>query len=302
MKIILFNHFHRGDLFTHKEFARHMKQQMPDSTFEYWHFNHPKVNLDLQIPLTNTPHKIDNKVKFYDQGQVIAVNTWIGVWDEIFSKHGGVNLQSLYESWGEIFKYLRLKLHDDPEQYLPEIDYSFFKTENVNNFISSNDRKKILICNGKPMSNQSFDSDMSGVIHKFAYQHKDIDFICTKKIETGLLNILSTDDIIRDTEQYLTSVNPYWVDRPINTCDLNEISYLSTKCDAIIGKNSGPFVFCETGSNLKDSSKVIVSFCKGPNESMANKVNITCKYKHVTDHSDTSINKTFEWVLNEIKT
>ena len=77
MRVILFNHYHRGDLFTHKEFARHMKQQMPDSNFEYWHYNHPKVNLDLQIPLTNLPNKLDNRIKFYEQGDVIGINTWI---------------------------------------------------------------------------------------------------------------------------------------------------------------------------------------------------------------------------------
>lgn len=299
MRVILFNHYHRGDLFTHKEFARHMKQQMPDSNFEYWHYNHPKVNLDLQIPLTNLPNKLDNRIKFYEQGDVIGINTWIGVWDEIFAKHGGVNLQSLYESWGAIFKKVGLKLHDDSEMYLPQIDFSLFNTKNIDAYIESNDRKRILICNGKPMSNQSFESDMSDVVHKFAKQRPDIDFICTKKFNTKELNVLFTDDIIQDNEQFFTGVIPFWFDKPTNTCDLNEISYLSRKCDAIIGKNSGPFVFCETAVNLKDPTKTIVSFCRGPNESMANNVKVACNYKHVTDHSEESINKTFEWVINE---
>jgi hypothetical protein len=196
---------------------------------------------------------------------------------------------------------LGAKLYDDPERYLPEVDYSYFNVTNVDKFVANNDRKKILICNGKPMSNQSFESDMNEVIELFAKQNEDIDFICTKKIKANVFNILCTDDIIQDTEQFFTGVNPYWFDRPHNTCDLNEISYLSTKCDAIVGKNSGPFVFCETGKNLKDESKTIVSFCKGPNESMSNKVKVKCNYKHVTDHSDDSIFKTFEWVINETK-
>lgn len=300
MRIILFNHFHRGDLFTHKEFARHMKAQMPDSNFEYWHFNHPKVNLDVNIPLTNLPNKLDNKVPFYEQGEVIAINTWIGVWGDIFSKHGGVNLQSLYESWGQIYNKLGLKLHENCEKYLPEIDFSFFNTKNVDAYVQSSNRKRILICNGKPMSNQSFESDMKEVIEKFAEKRSDIDFICTKQFQTNALNIFFTDDIIKDSEQFFTGVIPYWFDRPVNTCDLNEISYLSTKCNAIIGKNSGPFVFCETGTNLKDEAKIIVSFCKGSNESMSNKVNVKCRYRHVTDHSDESIHKTLEWVIDEI--
>jgi hypothetical protein len=300
MRVILFNHFHRGDLFTHKEFARHIKSLMPETNFEYWHYNHPKVNLDLQIPLTNVPHKLNNQIKFYEQGEVIGVNTWIGVWDEIFAKHGGVNIQSLYESWGKIFSKLGVSLHPDPEYYLPSIDYTFFDLTNVDKFVN-NDNKRILICNGTPMSNQSFEGDMKEFVEPLAKLHDDIEFIFTKKFNTNLLNIKFTDDIIEDTELY-TGINPFWNDRPFNTCDLNEISYLSTKCDAIVGKNSGPFVFCETKNNLKDYSKVIVSFCKGPNESMANNVDVKCKYRHVTDHSEQSIIKTLEWVIDEVKT
>jgi hypothetical protein len=279
-----------------------MKQLMPHANFEYWHFNHPKVNLDLQIPLTSLPDRLNRQEKFYDQGEVIAVNTWIGVWDEIFAKHGGVNIFSLYDSWSEIFKKLGLSLHDDLEKYLPTVDYSFFKTENVDSFAQNNTRKRILFCNGKPMSNQSFDSDMSEMINDLASHHEDIDFICTKKFSTKLLNVLFTDDIIRDTEEFFTGVKPYWFEKPTNTCDLNEISYLSTKCNAIVGKNSGPYVFCETYDNLKDPSKVMVSFCKGPKETMSNGVNVKAKYRHVTDHSESMIRNTLEWVINEIKT
>jgi hypothetical protein len=276
-----------------------MKAQMPDTNFEYWHFNHPKVNLDLQVPLTNIPNRLDQNVTYYDQGEVLGINTWIGVWGEIFSKYGGVNLQSLYESWGNIYSKLGVKLHDDPEEYLPAVDYSFYNIANVDKFVESNSRKRILLCNGKPMSNQSFEGDMKEMIESFARKREDVDFICTKKFKTSVLNILFTDDIIDDKEMF-SGVNPFWNDRPFNTCDLNEISYLSTKCNAIVGKNSGPFVFCETRHNLKDENKIIVSFCKGPNESMSNKVNVKCNYRHVTDHSDDSVTKTLEWVVSEI--
>lgn len=300
MRIILFNHFHRGDLFTHKEFARHLKTLLPQFTFEYWHYNHPKVNQDLQIPLTNMPAYLDNKIPFYEKDNSIAINTWIGVWNEIFAKHGGVNMQSLYESWDKIFFKLGVSLHHNYEEYLPTIDYSFFNTSNIDTYLSNTQRKKILICNGKPMSNQSFDSDMTILINNIAKKNLNIDFICTKKIFSVLDNVKFTDDIIRDTEEFQTEVHPYWHDRPVNNCDLNEISYLSTKCDAIIGKNSGPFVFCETKSNLKDPSKIIVSFSNAKNESMSNNIDVKCNYKLVTDHSADNIEKTFEWVVDTL--
>jgi hypothetical protein len=299
MKIIFFNHFHRGDLVTHKEFVRHIKQLLPNNQYEYWHFNHPKVNLDLQIPLTNIPNELDQNVVFYENDDVLAINTWIGVWGNILPQYNGINIETLYESWKIIFDKLNLKLHEDREEYLPTIDYSFFNLEKVNSYLQSNQQKRILICNGKPMSNQSFDGDMREIVTSFASSHPNIDFICTKKFENNLSNILFTDDIIDDQENFL-GVNPAWNDRISNTCDLNEISYLSTKCNAIIGKNSGPFVFCETKQNFKDQNKVFVSFCNSKNESMSNGVNLYCRYRLVKNYEPKNIIESFGWVISQI--
>lgn len=301
MRIVFFNHYHRGDLFTHKEFVRHIKQLLPDNTYEYWHFNHPKVNLDLEIPLTNTPHQIDHKIIFchINTNETMGINTWIGAWPDILSKHKGVNLQSLYESWKIIFEKLNLKLHDNPEDYLPSIDYGFFNIKNVDEYVSKSNKKRVLICNGKPMSNQSFEGDMQEIICSLASKYENVDFICTKKINHTYQNVYFTDDIIRDNEQFM-GVNPFWNDRPQNTCDLNEISYLSTKCDVIIGKNSGPFVFCETRENLKDPQKVIVSFSKGSQESMSNEVDVKCDYRLVTNHSDDNIYNTLNLIISKL--
>ena len=43
--------------------------------------------------------------------------------------------------------------------------------------------------------------------------------------------------------------------------DLNEISYLSTFCDVIIGKESGPFAFCTIKDNLMNENKTFINFC-----------------------------------------
>lgn len=298
-RLILFNHYHRGDLFTHKEFARQIKNELSDVQLEYWHFNHPKVNRDLGITLTGFPNNISNWTKFEKQDNSFLVNTWIGIWGEIFDRHGGVNLLSLTESWTIIFEEINkefgsnLSVRADIRSYLPRIDYSKFNLKNIESFINTNKSKKVLICNGFPMSNQSFNSDLSAPINLMAFNHKDISFICTRKFNTNYSNIFFTDDIIQDNDVY--HFNAPWHDREVNTCDLNEISYLSTKCDLIIGKNSGPFVFCETYDNLMDRTKRIISFSRGSNESMSNAVNPECEYKLVTDHDMGNIVK----VMNE---
>jgi hypothetical protein len=147
----------------------------------------------------------------------------------------------------------------EKEFYLPSIDYSKFETKNIDDYISANgDAKKILICNGPVKSGQSFNPNMKEQLEEVADKHPNVHFICTQKFETSKLNILFTDHIIADTEG--SDKRAPWEDRQDNICDMHEISYLSTLCDAIVGKNSGPFVFCETKENYMNPAKKFLSF------------------------------------------
>lgn len=303
-RIIFFNHFHRGDLFTHKEFVREIKRSLKNVDYEYWHFNHPKVNLDLQIPLTGVP-KVPQNHLFYRHEDILLINTWIGVHSQIFNECGGVNLQSLSRSWETIYETINslfnvnLVTYNDITKYLPTVDYTFFNLDSIDAYLKQRtSQKKVLICNGIPMSNQSFQSSMESEIREFALKYKDIDFICTKKFNCSIPNVCFTDDIIADKEEY--AYKTPWNDRSLNNCDLNEISYLSTKCDMIIGKNSGPFVFCETYDNLMDSAKKIISFSRGERESMSNGIDKKCDYHLVTDHSPDNIKYIIERELNKL--
>jgi hypothetical protein len=42
--------------------------------------------------------------------------------------------------------------------------------------------------------------------------------------------------------------------------DLNEISYISTFCDIIIGRGSGPYCFSTIKSNLLNKNKIFIGF------------------------------------------
>jgi hypothetical protein len=302
-KIIFFNHYHRGDLLTHKEFVRQIKKELPSVPLEYWHYNHPKVNLDLEIPVTGVPN-IPHTHLFLKANDVLLVNTWIGVHSEIFNECGGVNLQSLTRSWQIIFETLNREFKSNLfiqniDTYIPRIDYSFFNLNSILLFLEQRkNNKKVLICNGIPMSNQSFLSTLETEVADFAIKFPHIDFICTKKFDTTISNVFFTDDIIDDKDEY--SFKAPWNDRILNNCDLNEISYLSTKCDMIIGKNSGPFVFCETYENFMDSTKRIISFSRGVNESMSNGIDKKCDYNLITDHSPDNIKYVIERELNRL--
>ena len=296
-KIVFFNHYHRGDLLTHKEFIRQIKKELPNFELEYLHFNHPKLTRDLDIPKVGTPSNLNPKEPFYREDDTLFVNTWIGCHWDLFCQYGGINMDSLWNSWQIIFNVineqfdLSLILKEEKEFYLPSIDYSRFGIANIDSYLdSSKDKKKIILCNGPTKSGQSFNPNMKEQLEKVAPLYKDIHFICTDKFKTDVENILFTDDIIADTE---VSENPApWEDRSINTCDMPEIGYLSTQCEGIVGKNSGPFIFCETKENYMNADKKFLSFnsswgnafhsnLPGTTESMSYNIDYKCQYKIV---------------------
>lgn len=296
-KIIFFNHYHRGDLLTHKEFIRQLQNELPDFTFEYMHFNHSKLTRDLNIPVIGAPENLDAKTPFYQDEGVLYINTWIGCFWDIFCEHGGINMNSLWHQWDKILDTINghfnteISLRAEKESYLPKIDFTKFDVSSIDEFLKTNTNKKILICNGPPKSGQSFSDNMQDFINLAAEESPSIDFICTTKFDTTLNNVLFTDDIIVDNE--VEDKRAPWEDREVNNCDLQEISYLSEHCDAIVGKNSGPFVFCETYNNYMNPNKKFLSYNvswgigKPPTETMSNGLDIKCKYT-ITPISDIS--------------
>jgi hypothetical protein len=291
-KIIFFNHYHRGDMFTHKEFIKHLRNQLPDVIYEYLHFNHPKLTRDLEIPTVGNPNNLDHHTKFYKNNSDIYINTWGGCDPTFMAKNKGLNLHSIYDQWQEIFSFISVNfkkdifMYSEKEDYLPNIDFSYFDLKNVDSYLLVHlNKKKVLICNGAPKSGQSFINNMDVFIQEAADNFPNIDFICTQKFEKLQSNIVFTDDIIGDAEA--TDKRAPWEDKYLNICDLPEISYLSEHCDLIVGKNSGPSTFCETYNNYMNPNKHFISYVVRWNsgnidsESLSYNLDIECKYDKI---------------------
>lgn len=276
-EIVFFNHYHRGDLHTHKEFVRQIKQEIGDKVkLSYLHNNPPKLLEDLGIETVGSPNFLDKQKPLLKQGETIYVNTWVGSQWDVFCKNGGINMDTLYEQWGKLFYGIskltgfEIKLRESKESYLPVVDYSILNLDATDKYLEgSKGVKKVLICNNTPNSSQSFHANMDQFIIDIATNNPEVHFICTNEVEAELPNIKYTSEIIQNTD----------------SCDLQEISYLSTFCDSIIGKNSGPFVFCETYDNYMDASKKFFSFnTKHPDyddvkETMSYNLKLKCSYK-----------------------
>jgi len=298
-KIIFFNHAHKGDLHTHKEFVRQIKNELKEVKFEYLTENPQKLLDELDIKITGSPHKFDYRKPLYKYENTLCVNTWVGYFWDIFCKHGGINMHTLYEQWGKLFNAINktfntsIVLKPNKEDYLPKINYNQINTTLVDSFLDHRkNRFKVLICNNEPLSSQSFSSNMANIINQLAEEFRDVDFYCTNSFETVLDNVFFTNDITKFADD----------------CDLLEISYLSTKVNVIVGKNSGPFVFCETYDNFMDSNKIFISFNKkNPEyetikETMSNGLNIKCKYNAVPVNNNHVLSEEeTELIYNTIK-
>ena len=275
--IVFFNHYHRGDLHTHKEFVKQLMSSLPYFKFKYLHQNPKKLTDELRVEYAGVPSNLSSKEPFYRTEEILYINTWVGCLWDVFCKNGGINMHTLYEQWDHIFNVVNsiyntdLELHDEMEEYLPRIDFSMLDTKAIDEYANSNNNRKILICNNVPNSNQSFAGNMVDYIAPLAKDNPEVHFICTNKLNVDIENILYTSDIIGNNEG----------------CDLQEISYLSQFCDSIVGKNSGPYVFCETYESYMNPNKTFISFnTKHPEytevkETMSYGLDLKCKYQAI---------------------
>jgi hypothetical protein len=125
-----------------------------------------------------------------------------------------------------------------------------------------NTNKKILFSNGPCLSGQcDYTGDMSPIIEIIAENNPNKTFIATHPFDCSLDNVVFTSDIIKS-----------------NQCDLNEISYLSTFCDIIVGRNSGPFCFASTKNNLKDPNKIFYAFGDKETDCYVYGVDVECQF------------------------
>lgn len=284
MKFILFfTEGHNGDIVHSKAFIKDISENINIKCLYHYNSNSSLVE-DIDVIYTQIipPNYYDS---FFEINSILYINVWL--WPYLHNsdeyKKSGVTLKTNYKIFEQIYDKINstfnttLKLKPI-EQYLPCIDFSKVNCSTVDNYIKEDKSKKVLFCNGPCLSGQSIhNNDMSELIIELANQYKNITFIATKKFDCNLDNIKFTDDI--------TQIKP---------CDLNQIGYLSTFCDLIIGKNSGPFCYSTIDQNLNDPTKTFYAFGQNPNDWFCSGIDI--KAKHLFQSS-----KNIEDVYNDIR-
>lgn len=262
--ICFFTNGHNGDIIHSKSFIQEITQQL-DIPCLYHHKNNFKISQDL---LTTTTQITPNNYyeKFIETKSIFFINTWL--WPYLLDKSfEDVNLETNYEIYKNICKVINSIFNTnielkEIENYFPFINFDLIQKENIENYSLHNKNKKVLLCNGPCLSGQSsYNEDMSSIIEKLSIEYKNIVFIATQKFNTNCDNIHFTDDIIQ-----------------IRGCDLNEIGYLSTFCNLIIGKNSGPFCFSTIKDNYNDPNKIFYAFGQRKGDCFHGNVKINAKF------------------------
>jgi len=243
----------------------------PDTNFFYYHKNPPECILDIEnlqhIPYNEMKTGDIHRIRFYAEGDDIYINTWIGCWKiscvndmmvhpqnefrYIEVEPGGCTISGnevLYQdTYDDMLNYFGIKLElPSTNECIPRIDYSHYHIKEIDKHIEETKdkfRKRIFISNGITLSGQSLNFNFDQIIYDVAPLYPDCAFYMTSEVPYSqelLPNVYNTRNIIG-----------------YDGCDLNENSYLSTKCDYIVGRASGPFAFSLVQENYMDKNKTI---------------------------------------------
>jgi len=240
VKIIFFNHYHNGDIHYSREFIKDIIRKTSADEYSYYHINKSNLLKDIDVEYGD-PQNIDRQKQIIEVSDNIFINTWIGQCGAKYITKD-CSIYSNYNMYKDIFNFLNIEI-EELEYYLPSINYDKLDTINIDDFLSKNKNKKILICNGSVLSGQCPNFSFDQIIFDLSLDFPNIDFILTNKINISNINIFFTDNIIN-----------------IPLSDLNEISYLSTKCDIIVGRASGPHAFTHIKENYNNINKTYISF------------------------------------------
>jgi len=174
----------------------------------------------------------------------LIFDTWVGQNNEEFLRGTLCSFYTGKKILTSIFNQLNLHIPKD-EDLLTYVIYDNLKNiSNIKNKLSNYDyfSKKILVSNNNVQSEQSLNFDFDPIIDLLSNMHPNHLFLITNPTKVIKNNVVHSKDITG------------------NDFDLLYISYISTKCNIIIGRASGPYCYCHVKENLMDENKTFISF------------------------------------------
>lgn len=289
--IVFFSTAHNGDVFYSKEYVRFFAQQLGVKAY-YSHFRCPSIVGDLRIPHMRVNTTRLHKESLHLENGVLYINTWIAQDNSKWNKETGCTLKNNHRMYTDHAARLGLSVSlPEEHRFIPDVDWKYY---GVDGFSLTTDRN-VMVSNGPALSGQTVNWDMAPVIIALAKKHPSSTFYVTHPFPTDLNNIIDANKFF---------------DYGGAKSNLNELSKLSTYCDIIVGRPSGPYCFTHIKENLFDENKSFVVSSNGPEEghwvtlddySLDTRARQTWLECHVHKNNDCS-GSLFEAVSNEIST
>jgi hypothetical protein len=302
--IIFYSPGYSADLFLSKAYVQRLIPSLRGKyNLYYSHRENKKCLLDLDVEFVELTDSDYNSWKFnkvFVKNDNLYINTWGGAYIEFFQEtHSHANLISLNYIWFLIYFFieniLEIKVFNGiefdverikPSNGIPKTKWEVFDIQYVEEFIK--DKKDIvLFCNGKTRSQQTFNSGieyMGDIVQALAKRNKNSNFVCTEKfnLNNEITNIFFTDDIFRS----------------VLGGDINEISYLSTFCKLIVGKNSGTYQYCIVQDNTSRDC-IFYSISDRQSDSLLyNIFNVKCSHHHFIGKEEKNLISSIDGILN----
>ena len=254
--IVFRNFFNNGDLHAIRTFLWYIKSNIHGYQYKLNHPQSTKTLGDLGLPLfwkSNQKYRTFDNRGYHIEYNTLFINTQYLAFNGIHFQKNSATLLTAWNIFNQTLnEVFAVSLPTNYKMFLPKIYYNCGMYNNIkliDQIIELyKENKKVLICNNNFGSEQAIQFNFDPIIDELARIFPDIMFFVTNI--TGLystnkhLNVLFVPDIIGKCDG----------------CDLNEISYLSTKCDVLIGRNSGPHTFSYVTENLLNPQKKFISF------------------------------------------
>jgi hypothetical protein len=246
-----YNHYGAGDIFISREFVKEICNKIPAENYYYAHAKNKRILADM--PFLQWEAITDKHVMrsyFRPAGEDLYINTWMGVTSKYVTPANSCSINNAYRMYNDILRALGYEtLLQNSLGYIPQPIFGFgnFQLDGVIEFIG-NIKDFILIDNCFVQSNQAKNFDFTPIIDRLAGDFPDKAFVTTMQT-----------DIIRDNVFFSGLIT-----KTDDGFDLNEISFLSQFTNTIIGRSSGPMVFCMTKENCYNQNKLFLSFTYRP--------------------------------------
>ncbi len=249
-EIIFYSNVHLGDLHLARPFIKWFADNFVEVKVKFDHNYSPKVFKDIknvEFSDFGWHDKLPREGDIFcnDEEGIYIFNTW--------AYSGGLNIGCNYIALQNLFKkYFNFLISKDErfqhisfpsqiEAFVPKID---FTSDQINKnyidhfFKDAKWHKKIYVSNNYVASKQADNFNMNQLILEISNKFPDTLLILSNKIDPLLLdslNIIYAQDLVDS--------------KVTDNFDMLEQSYISTFCDIILGRNSGPFTFAEVDEN-----------------------------------------------------